>query len=190
MQHYLIILWHIFQYNDNTNPKSDRVTLHSLYSAGSSLSCRWMTHKFRQHSTNSLELIDTMANNSTNTTEDEVDFPSDLYSQASKKSAEDKLSFTVQILEEMVSLFEEDHSAASWEEKTVDHFLIVVTQQADGLKSCIRGHSHKNKKPHALDTYFNSLSEILKQMGHSAEAWELIREEMKTHLIRAEQLLL
>ncbi|XP_039645022.1 interferon a3-like [Perca fluviatilis] len=157
----------------------------SLYSAGSSLSCRWMTHKFRQHSTKSLDLIDTMANNSTNTTEDEVHFPNDLYSQASKASAEDKLRFTVQILEEMVSLFEEDHSAASWEEKTVDHFLIVVTQQADGLQSC--GHSHKNKKLHM---YFKRLSgHVLKRMGHSAEAWELIREEMKNHLIRVEQLL-
>ncbi|XP_039644893.1 interferon a3-like [Perca fluviatilis] len=162
----------------------------SLYSAGSSLSCRWMTHKFRQHSTKSLDLIDTMANNSTNTTEDEVHFPNDLYSQASKASAEDKLRFTVQILEEMVSLFEEDHSAASWEEKTVDHFLIVVTQQADGLQSCIQGHSHKNKKLH-IHTYFKRLSKnVLKRMGHSAEAWELIREEMKNHLIRVEQLVL
>ncbi|XP_078134799.1 interferon a3-like [Sander vitreus] len=160
----------------------------SLYSAGSSLSCRWMNHKFIQHSTNSLDLIDTMANNSTNTTEDKLDFPNDLYNQASQASAEDKLSFTVQILEEIVSLFEEDHSSASWEQNTVENFLIVVTQQADGLHSCIRGHSH-NKKNKKLHMYFKRLSRhVLKRMGHSAEAWELIREEMKTHLIRAEQL--
>ncbi|XP_034715994.1 interferon phi 4 [Etheostoma cragini] len=149
-----------------------------------------MHHKFRQHSTKALALIDTMANNSTNTTGDEVDFPNHLYTQASKASAEDKLSFTVQILEEMVSLFEEEHRSASWEENTVEHFLIAVTQQADGLHSCIQGHSHK-KKNKKLHMYFKRLSDhVLERMGHSAEAWELVREEMKTHLIRVEQLVL
>lgn len=51
--------------------------------------------------------------------------------------AEDKLSFTVQILEEMVVLFEEDNSKASWEEIKEENFLQVVTQVADGLRSCV-----------------------------------------------------
>ncbi|XP_056286094.1 interferon a3-like [Pseudoliparis swirei] len=160
----------------------------SLFSSASSLSCRWMDHKFRQHSHNSLDLIERMAHNSTKTTEDvEVNFPHHLYSQASKASAEDKLRFTIQILEEMAALFEKDHSNASWEEITVDHFLIVVTQQADGLHSCVKSHGHKkqNKK---LRMYFKRLSHIMEQMGHSAESWELIRKEMKTHLMRADQL--
>ncbi|XP_051273607.1 interferon a3-like [Dicentrarchus labrax] len=166
----------------------------SLYSAGSSLSCRWiMDHKFRQHSENSLALLDTMANNSTNTTEDAevedtVAFPNLLYRQASKASAEDQLAFTVQILNETAALFEEDHSSASWEENTVEDFVNVVTQQADNLRSCIGSHGHKktNKK---LQMYFMKLSShVLKKMGHSAEAWELIRTEIKTHLMRADQL--
>ncbi|XP_034414848.1 interferon phi 4 [Cyclopterus lumpus] len=160
----------------------------SVFSSASSLSCRWMHHKFRQHSNNSLDLIERMAHTSTNTTEDaEVSFPHNLYNQASEASAEDKLRFTVQILEEMAALFEEDHSNASWEENTVDHFLIVVTQQADGLHSCIKSHGHK-KKNKKLHMYFKRLSHILEQMGHSAESWELIRKEMKTHLMRADQL--
>lgn len=53
--------------------------------------------------------------------------------------AEDKLAFTVQVLEEVAALFEEDHSsAASWEESTVEDFVNVVTQQADGLRPCVR----------------------------------------------------
>ncbi|XP_029312331.1 interferon a3-like [Cottoperca gobio] len=162
----------------------------SLYSAGSSLSCRWMNHKYRELSEKSLDLIDTMANNSTNTTEDaEVDFPNHLYNQASKASAEDKLHFTVQVLEEIVSLFEEDHSNASWENKE-ENFLHVVTQQVEGLHSCFgsQGHKKKNKKLHM---YFKRLSShVLEKMGHSAESWELIRKEMKTHLIRADLLAL
>ncbi|XP_056221226.1 interferon a3-like [Seriola aureovittata] len=164
-----------------------------LFSAGSSLSCRWMDHKFRQYSKNSLDLLDTMVNNSTNTTEDAevehtVAFPNDLYSQASKASAEDKLGFTVQVLDEVAVLFDEDHSNASWEEKTEKDFLGVVTQQADGLRSCIGSHSHKkkNKKVHM---YFKRLSRhVLEGMGHSAESWELIRKEIKSHLMRVDQL--
>ncbi|GLD60087.1 uncharacterized protein AKAME5_001202800 [Lates japonicus] len=222
----------------------------ALYSAGSSLSCRWMDHKFTQYSENSLDLLDTMVNNSTNSTEDAevedtVAFPNDLYSQASRASAEDKLGFTVQVLEEMAVLFEEDHSAASWEESTVKDFVNVETQQADGLRSCTGSHSHKkkNKKLHMyfkrlsghvlermdhsaasweestvkdfvnvetqqadglrsctgshshkkknkkLHMYFKRLSgHILERMGHSAESWELIRKKIKTHLMRAHQL--
>ncbi|XP_069015906.1 interferon a3-like [Embiotoca jacksoni] len=164
-----------------------------LYSSGSSLSCRWMDHKFKQHSESLLDLLDTMANNSTNTTEDAgeentVAFPSKLYNQASKASAEDKLAFTVQVLKEVAGLFEEDHSAASWEESTVERLLNVVNKQADELHSCIGSHNHmkKNKK---LQMYFKSLSnQVLQQKGHSAEAWQLIREEIKAHLTRADQL--
>ncbi|XP_039991566.1 interferon a3-like [Xiphias gladius] len=164
-----------------------------LYSGGSLLSCRWMDHKFRQYSENSLDLLDTMANNSTNTTEDaEVDdavaFPYDLYNAASTASAEDKLGFTVQVLEETAVLFEGDHSSASWEERRAENFLNVVTQQADGLRSCIRSHGHK-KKNKKLHMYFKRLSRhVLERVGHSAEAWELIRKEIKTHLMRADQL--
>ncbi|XP_070707743.1 interferon phi 4 [Pempheris klunzingeri] len=166
----------------------------ALCRAGSSLSCRWMDHKFRQHSENSLELVDRMANNSTNSTEDAevkdtVAFPHDLYKQASKASAEDKLAFTVQVLDEMAALFEEDHSSvASWEENTVEDFVNVVTQQADGLRSCLGSHGQK-KKNTKLNMYFKRLSRhILKKMSHSAEAWELISSEIKTHLMRVDQL--
>ncbi|KAL6094562.1 uncharacterized protein ACO6RY_15942 [Pungitius sinensis] len=163
----------------------------SLYSSASSLSCRWVHHKFSHLSKRSMDLLDTMAHNSTNTTEDaEINFPNNLYNQASKASAEDKLRFSVQILEEMVALFEEDHSNASWEEQTVEHFLMVVTQQAEGLHSCIKSHGHK-KKNMKLEMYFKRLSRrVLEHMGHSAESWELIRKEMKVHLMKTDQLVL
>uniref|UniRef100_A0A3Q1HX44 Uncharacterized protein n=1 Tax=Anabas testudineus TaxID=64144 RepID=A0A3Q1HX44_ANATE len=165
----------------------------ALYTSGSSLRCRWMDHKFRQCSENSLNLLETMANNSTNTTEDaEVTFPKDLYSQASKASAEDKLVFTVQVLEEVSVLFEEDHSSASWEKSTVEHFLSVVTRQMD-LKMIFPlffqiGSHKKNKKLHM---YFKRLlSTSLRRLSdHSAAAWELIRKEIQTHLLRIDQLI-
>uniref|UniRef100_A0A3Q1HPS8 Uncharacterized protein n=1 Tax=Anabas testudineus TaxID=64144 RepID=A0A3Q1HPS8_ANATE len=163
----------------------------ALYTSGSSLRCRWMDHKFRQCSENSLNLLETMANNSTNTTEDaEVTFPKDLYSQASKASAEDKLVFTVQVLEEVSVLFEEDHSSASWEKSTVEHFLSVVTRQMD-LKMIFPlffqiGSHKKNKKLHM---YFKRLSRTRPGGKGHAAAWELIRKEIQTHLLRIDQLI-
>ncbi|KAK1881424.1 Interferon a3 [Dissostichus eleginoides] len=143
----------------------------SLWTAGSSLSCRWMQHKFQQFSKNSLDLIDTMANNSTNTTVDAgVGFPYRLYKKAFHASAEDRLHFLVQILKEMVVLFEEDTSKASWEENTEENFLQFLTRQEQGLRSCIGTHKKENRNL------------------HSAEAWELIRNKMKSHLVRADLL--
>ncbi|XP_043958275.1 interferon a3-like [Gambusia affinis] len=158
----------------------------------SALSCRWMEHKFRQYSGNSLNLLDMMANNITNSTEDEentVAFPDHLYSQASKASAEGKLSFAVHILKEVSALFEEDQSSSSWQEVTVENFLNVVNKQADELHSCIKGHSHMRKRNTKLHLYFKRLSnEILAKMGHSADAWELIRREVKVCLMKADHL--
>uniref|UniRef100_A0A673AC87 Interferon a3-like n=1 Tax=Sphaeramia orbicularis TaxID=375764 RepID=A0A673AC87_9TELE len=116
----------------------------SLFCAGASLSCRWMG-KFRQYNEKSLTLLEGMVTNSTNSTvdaaeEDAVAFPDELYKHASKASAEDRLAFTVQILEEVAALFEEDRSPSNetvWEETTVENFINLTTQQADGLRSCV-----------------------------------------------------
>ncbi|CAI5658287.1 unnamed protein product [Oreochromis niloticus] len=165
-----------------------------LFTAGSSLSCRWMDHKFRQHNEETLNLLDTMAYNSTNITEVEVTvvFPNHLYRQVSKASDEDKLAFTVQVLEEVAALFEEDHSSASWEDSTVRNLLNIFNKQAEELHSCIGSHSHKKKNSQLYfktKMYFKRLSDdVLKKKGHSAEAWEVIRKETKAHLMRAEQL--
>lgn len=51
--------------------------------------------------------------------------------------AEDKMAFTVQVLNETAALFEEDYSAASWDENTVENFVNVISQQADSLRSCV-----------------------------------------------------
>uniref|UniRef100_A0A3Q3X9D9 Uncharacterized protein n=1 Tax=Mola mola TaxID=94237 RepID=A0A3Q3X9D9_MOLML len=165
----------------------------SVCTEGSPLGCRWMDHRFTQYSQVCLDLLDAMAQNSTNssteaTEEDTVAFPSELYSQASEAPAEDKLAFAVQVLNEMAALFQEDHSAASWEEKTGDRFVNIITQQAHSLRSCIGSRSHK-KKNKRLHVYFKRLSElVLKEMGYSADAWELIRKEIRTHLMKADHM--
>ncbi|XP_037836933.1 interferon a3-like [Kryptolebias marmoratus] len=157
-----------------------------LYGACASLSCRWMDHKFRQFSENSLNLLEMMGNNSTNSTEDEeesaVAFPHHLYGQAARASAEEKVAFTAQVLKEVSALLEEDDGSSSWEEVTAENFLSVVNKQAEELLSC--------KKNTKLHLYFRRLSaQVLKKRGHSAEAWELIRREVRGHLMRADHLI-
>uniref|UniRef100_A0A668TYX6 Uncharacterized protein n=1 Tax=Oreochromis aureus TaxID=47969 RepID=A0A668TYX6_OREAU len=164
-----------------------------LVTAGSSLSCKWMDDKFKQHNEETLKLLDTMvsANNSTNITEveDTVPFPNHLYRQVSKASAEDKLAFTVQVLEEVAALFEEDHSSASWEDSTVRNFLNIVNKQAEELHSCVSSLSKNSQLYFKTEMYFKRLSDdVLKKKGHSAEAWEVIRKETKAHLMIAEPL--
>ncbi|XP_034049614.1 interferon a3-like [Thalassophryne amazonica] len=152
-----------------------------------SLSCSWMDHKFTQYSEKSLSLLDTMTNNSTNITENaevnSVAFPHHLYTHASAASAEDRLGFMAQVLEEVVVVLEEDQSSVSWEKNPVEHFLNLLTKQVEGLRSCITRQSHKkmNKKLHM---YFKRLSRNIKEMGRTAEAWELVRKEIKLHLQR------
>uniref|UniRef100_A0AAX7VW69 Uncharacterized protein n=1 Tax=Astatotilapia calliptera TaxID=8154 RepID=A0AAX7VW69_ASTCA len=142
-----------------------------MYSTGSSLSCKWIVKdpgdkmcQFSLHNKQALGLLDMMITNTTKDAEIEhnVAFPNRLYRKTSKATAEDKLAFTVQILEKLFALFEEDHSSASWEENTVENFLNIVNKQAEELRSCV-----------------SSLSFVF---GYSAEAWETIRNITKDHL--------
>uniref|UniRef100_A0AAZ1XH81 Uncharacterized protein n=2 Tax=Oreochromis aureus TaxID=47969 RepID=A0AAZ1XH81_OREAU len=83
----------------------------------------------------------------TNTTKDaeiehNVAFPNRLYRQTSKATAEDKLAFTIQILNDLFALFEKNRSSAPWEENTVENFLNIVHKQTEELRSCIGSHSN------------------------------------------------
>ncbi|XP_072312596.1 interferon a3-like [Eucyclogobius newberryi] len=167
----------------------------ALVGTGSALSCRWMEHKYEEYRDNSLDLLNAMGNNSINAInstedadlEDALAFPNELYNLASKARTEETLRFMAQLLDEIVSVFEEDQTSASWQESAAEDFLNVITQQADGLRSCVASQSQrKNKK---LSLYFRRMSNLLEQTGHDIETWEWIRKEVKMHLQRADLLL-
>uniref|UniRef100_A0A3P9BFE9 Uncharacterized protein n=1 Tax=Maylandia zebra TaxID=106582 RepID=A0A3P9BFE9_9CICH len=126
--------------------------------------CKWMDHKFRQHNEETLNLLDTMVSWRS------LVFPNHLYRQVSISSAEDKLAFTVQVLEEVAALFEEDNSSASWEDSTVRNFLNIVNKQAEELHSCLSSLSKKNSQ-----LYFKRLSD------------DVLKKKVP-HLLRAEPL--
>uniref|UniRef100_A0A8C6SQK3 Uncharacterized protein n=1 Tax=Neogobius melanostomus TaxID=47308 RepID=A0A8C6SQK3_9GOBI len=141
-----------------------------------------MERKYQEYRDSSLAQLNAMANNtisinSTEDYEDAVTFPNELYNQASK--AEERLRFVVQLLEEIFALFDgEDQTFVSWQEMAVDDFLNVITQQADGLRSCVSGPWQLI----VLGKHFD------KTTGHSAETWEWIRKEVKLHLLRSDML--
>ncbi|KAM9837895.1 interferon a3-like [Aulostomus maculatus] len=158
-----------------------------LMVAGSPLGCRWIEEqKFTQYNAESIKILDQMVYNNPSTAAAEVAFPNMLYSQASTASDEERLWFVVQILEGVSDLFLEDQTWASWKETSSDHFLSIIDKQADALRSCLGSPRTNNM----LHVYFKRLSRnILQQMGYSADAWELIRREVKLHLFRAKQLI-
>ncbi|XP_055360629.1 interferon a3-like [Betta splendens] len=154
----------------------------------SSLTCKWLHHNFRRYSERSMELLDSMGGPYIETTDrrdnETVPFPYPLYKQASSASAGDKLDFIVQVFEEVGALFKEDHKSVSWDKGHVEKFRMVINGQAEGFSKCIHNQRTPNK---GLSDYFKALSHnILKRNGHRAEAWELIRNQIKHHLWRTD----
>ncbi|XP_039472766.1 interferon a3-like [Oreochromis aureus] len=184
-----------------------------MYSTGSSLSCKWIVKhpgnkmsQFSLYNEIALGRLHMMVSallcimfNITNTTKDaeiehNVAFPNRLYRQTSKATAEDKLAFTIQILNDLFALFKKNRSSAPWEENTVENFLNIVHKQTEELRSCIGSHSNTTQKGQQLsfrrEMYFERLlNEILKKNGYSAEAWEKIRNITQAHLRRCEFLI-
>uniref|UniRef100_A0A8C6S8F1 Uncharacterized protein n=1 Tax=Neogobius melanostomus TaxID=47308 RepID=A0A8C6S8F1_9GOBI len=172
----------------------NRILLVCLLFAGSSLTCKWMDTNFKRYTEGALALLKTMKMNSTNSTDDvklpdAAAFPNELYRHASKAPvSENKHSFAAHVLDKIVVLFREDQTHASWSARTGEDFLNVITQQADGVASCVSITSHK-KSHRKMSMYFKRLAlHVLEEMEHSADAWELIREQVRLHIYRAHRL--
>uniref|UniRef100_A0A8C6S6M0 Interferon n=1 Tax=Neogobius melanostomus TaxID=47308 RepID=A0A8C6S6M0_9GOBI len=158
----------------------NRILLVCLLFAGSSLTCKWMDTNFKRYTEGALALLKTMKMNSTNSTDDAelpdaAAFPNELYRHASKAPRSEKRSFAAHVLDKIVVLFGEDQTHASW-------------SQADGVASCVSITSHK-KSHRKMSMYFKRLAlHVLEEMEHSADAWELIREQVRLHIYRAHRL--
>uniref|UniRef100_A0A8C6SPF9 Type I interferon n=1 Tax=Neogobius melanostomus TaxID=47308 RepID=A0A8C6SPF9_9GOBI len=178
------------------NKMLNRILLVCLLFAGSSLTCKWMDTNFKRYTEGALALLKTMKMNSTNSTDDvelpdAAAFPNELYRHASKAPVSENvpsICFAAHVLDEIVVLFGEDQTHASWSARTGEDFLNVITQQADGVASCVSITSHK-KSHRKMSMYFKRLAlHVLEEMEHSADAWELIREQVRLHIYRAQRL--
>ncbi|CDQ88876.1 unnamed protein product [Oncorhynchus mykiss] len=77
----------------------------------------------------------------------------------------------------------------TWNKKNLDDFLKILERQFETLNSCVilfhfvRHVSPAMKPERRLKRYFKKLNrKVLRKMNYSAQAWELIRKEMKRHL--------
>ncbi|XP_062331299.1 interferon a3-like [Osmerus eperlanus] len=153
-----------------------------LCSQSLSLKCRWLDQKFKETNAICLGLLHIMGGDFTEEMRNIPAFPEGLYTQTSNAAGDDKAWFMLQVLEEILELFNEDLDSVTWEEIRLEHFLSVLDTQKEGLKSCIVTKKKKSKK---LQMYFKRLeNHILKEMGYSAKAWELIRKVVRRHLNR------
>ncbi|XP_061763375.1 interferon a3-like [Nerophis ophidion] len=165
--------------------------------------CRWNYGKYYQ---TSLRFLDQMAANATEDVENPLPFPKDQYELESKRSVKHRLTFVADLLQEVQDLFDHKNiSSASWDETTLEHFLAVVYREKVDLQDCVSRNrilvhmarmeqlqpgSVKNSKNQTLQKYFKELSRmVLEEKEYSAEAWEMIRTEVKLHLFRASQLI-
>uniref|UniRef100_A0A4W5K8V7 Uncharacterized protein n=1 Tax=Hucho hucho TaxID=62062 RepID=A0A4W5K8V7_9TELE len=142
---------------------------------------RWMDdHKFIQHSETLMNLLNIMGGEFTTDSVD-IPFPEDLYKQAEYLPTDDTVWFILQTLDKIAELFDGELDSV-WDEKKVEIFLNVLTSQSDGLQSCVTAQKKKNNN---LQMYFKRLNNhVLKRMAYSAHAWELVRKEVRTHLLR------
>ncbi|XP_061667091.1 interferon phi 4 [Syngnathoides biaculeatus] len=164
--------------------------------------CPWVRNEYYKYSEEAIKLLQKMVVQNMGDLETPVAFPDKLYKRAANESAFFRLSFEAQVLEEVANLFDNNHASLALDEVKLDHFLNMIHQQIDGLRSCVYiPHQFKtyyfyiqitNKKPRfntKLHKYFQRLSqEVLEQEKFSARSWEMIRSEAIMHIFHASQL--
>uniref|UniRef100_A0A4W6F0I7 Uncharacterized protein n=1 Tax=Lates calcarifer TaxID=8187 RepID=A0A4W6F0I7_LATCA len=100
------------------------------------LCCDWLTH-YSRHSNISRTLILQMGDPLT-TEESKVSFPYRLYKDIRNTEVESQLVFIRDSLELILNLYHHDnHSSIAWDTDKMDHFLMSVDRQIDGLNTCV-----------------------------------------------------
>uniref|UniRef100_A0A8C7UA87 Interferon a3-like n=1 Tax=Oncorhynchus mykiss TaxID=8022 RepID=A0A8C7UA87_ONCMY len=100
---------------------------------------------------------------------------------------EDKVRFRNEAIYKITKLFDGNMKFVTWNKKNLDDFLKILERQFETLNSLlfhfVRHVSPAMKPERRLKRYFKKLNrKVLRKMNYSAQAWELIRKEMKRHL--------
>nr|WCF43306.1 type I interferon h [Lates calcarifer] len=149
------------------------------------LCCDWLTH-YSRHSNISRTLILQMGDPLI-TEESKVSFPYRLYKDIRNTEVESQLVFIRDSLELILNLYHHDnHSSIAWDTDKMDHFLMSVDRQIDGLNTCV---SMNKRADSRLRKYYRRLEKrTLYLTGGAPASWELIRKETKLHLDQLELL--
>ncbi|XP_071029419.1 interferon a3-like [Oncorhynchus clarkii lewisi] len=143
--------------------------------------CDWIRHHYGHLSAECLSLLDQMGGDITKQNAP-VPFPTSLYRHIDDAEFEDKVIFLKETIYQITKLFDGNMKSVTWDKKNLDDFLNILERQLENLNSCV---SPAMKPERRLKRYFKKLnSKVLRKMNYSAQAWELIRKEMKRHLQR------
>ncbi|KAI3359466.1 hypothetical protein L3Q82_013768, partial [Scortum barcoo] len=118
------------------------------------LCCDWLRH-YGHISNASLTLIQLMGGQLTKQ-ESPVSFPYKLYTRIRNAEVESQLVFIRDSLEQISDLYlHNNHSSVTWDTNKMEHFLMSIHRQTDGLKGCV---STKSRADSRLRKYYRRLA--------------------------------
>ncbi|XP_055031197.1 interferon phi 4 isoform X2 [Misgurnus anguillicaudatus] len=139
------------------------------------MSCMWIKHKYLQHQTVSLHLIEKMGERIIKGHIGINPIPHELLNNQKTAEPDKQLLFIIQTLEEIAGLFE-DAESAPWDHKIIDDFLNIINEQINGLRSCGTFKMKRNKKLHLYFIRLRQMTEV--KTEDSDKSWEIIRRRV------------
>ncbi|XP_067089427.1 interferon phi 1 isoform X2 [Osmerus mordax] len=144
--------------------------------------CDWLRYSYRLLSAESLKMLQEMGGDYTEDASP-VPFPESQYKKMIYSAEpKDQVRFLNESIYQITELFNGNMQAVKWDSKKLDDFLNLIHRQFYNLKSCV---PPQVKPDMNLKRYFRKLNrKVLRKMKYSANAWELVRKETKSHLLR------
>uniref|UniRef100_A0A8D0E6C5 Uncharacterized protein n=1 Tax=Salvator merianae TaxID=96440 RepID=A0A8D0E6C5_SALMN len=82
------------------------------------------------------------------------------------------------ILQETAYLFQQNHTALSWDESSIDAFQQGLHQASDNLGKCLSRERKLIQNP-SVNRYFREIRDFLSSKAYSLCAWEIVQMEIR-----------
>ncbi|XP_066553980.1 interferon a3-like [Amia ocellicauda] len=144
------------------------------------LGCTWIQYRYDIVSRESLSLIREMGGELVHDGVI-VPFPHKTYDDVFHSQMDDKIAFIRETTKQILKLYHGNLDAVTWDRQKLTEFQIILHRQAVELRKCVQ----PRKRNRILIPYFKALNEnVLKKKTYSAQAWEIIRAQVRIHLQR------
>ncbi|XP_042310072.1 interferon beta-like [Sceloporus undulatus] len=92
-----------------------------------------------------------------------------------------------EILQQILYLFNQNHSKLSWDENSITIFKVGVEQEIGKLTPCLN--ERMDELRGKVKRYFERVNDLLKNKDYSLCAWEIVQMEVRQCLIVIDQLI-
>ncbi|XP_058858780.1 interferon a3-like [Acipenser ruthenus] len=151
-----------------------------------SLGCKWIQHRYKDVSRDSLQLITHMGKEFVMNEEhvENIPSPGGVYITNSQVS---NISIIYKVLHHISKLYNGNMDSVRWDREKLDRFQSNLHTQTVHLKQCmdkevIHSSGDHGKENQRIIHYFKKLENYLKRKKNSAHAWEIIRTQVWKHL--------